>query len=85
MKYPGFFRARYRRKVDKEAMRMADGNVVPMADWLSGRARQLMEAADRCERYGRWRAADQYRQRATGYLLRMLTHYQPDDDPSFLE
>jgi hypothetical protein len=65
---------------------MADGdNVVDVAEWLSGRARDLMEVADRCERYGRRNAADQYRRRATGYLLRMLSHCHPTDDGPDLE
>jgi hypothetical protein len=59
---------------------MADrDNVVDLSAWLSGRARSLMEAADRCERFGRRRVADQYRRRATDYLLRMLSHHVPPE------
>lgn len=64
---------------------MRDGeNVVDVAEWLSGRARVLMEAAERCERHGRRSAADQYRRRATGYLLRMLSRWQPEEDETDL-
>lgn len=62
-----------------------EGNVIDVGAWLSGRARSLMEVADRCERFGRRRAADQYRRKATGYLLRMLDHYSPTDDGNLVE
>lgn len=56
-----------------------DENVVDMGAWLSDRAKLLMEVADRCEQFGRRHAADRYRRRATGYLLRMLSHYSPNE------